>query len=1182
MFEKIIFNLLSNAFKFTLHGKIIVSLKKINEIVELRIIDTGVGIPVDELPHMFERFHRVEQTQGRSYEGTGIGLALTYELVKLHGGSIRIESTLGKGSVFILQFPFGFAHLPVANLGKREAHKVGLVGAAFVEEISNWMSSPLVVEENSKAPHDASLSSSSTSATHRSIILIVDDNKDMCQYLKGLLVNSWNVLVAHDGKQALQMIQEQLPDLILSDVMMPIMNGNELLMEVRKTSATKLIPFILLSAQAGEEARLEGLRMGADDYLVKPFSANELLTRVNAHLALGNTRRKLENQVKEKAAQLLKTHEELSVETQERLRIEKELGVQFARRAIEAEERQQELSKLLQIIRATTDRLNLALQAGNIGTWSWEIKTNTFTCDEYLLSLYGVNQNQFTATFDNFIALVHFDDQTRVRQIIENTLKEGAHFEIDFRVIRPLDGIVHILAGRGEVYRNTEGHPERVVGVNWNITQQKRSEDERLLTAVLKASQVVPSQMLFDQLAMRGKGWETAKQEFVTDSGNGIALKHMKGLVEYRDILDYLIYRRAIEAIFPKEYYEVTARLEESVDTSADGNYQFKSTGYTFIVTNRNSPSSQCIIKINAPGSRLLTSDIDTSIYVAGVTGVNNFDLKFAAPAIRDRGPDFDGRVRNQIIAHFYQLSEELHHMTSTESRDSKAYADTITNDDYPHFNTVETNPSINDLPFIQDPNFYVKHKLSKHHLEQASSMVTVLRTLTTEEWMAFKTKLLAQLKDFFKYIDQNPANQLATAEVDLKQIFILAEKLHREAEEIVSDKVTQIKKEKAEYWASSPFSNVPSRLANDLKISAMNALYVEHLEKVTDVNGEIILLTQNIRSIVEELNSLYKEKNTVAMTQQTLNSLSQKIEILEKQLNAYLIQKADKMIERQASQIRANLFAHDAYVSHSAICHVVKGMLINKGKAALKKQTLMGSALQQIGSRLYHENQLRDANKSEAEIAYCGAKYGARLFDLFFNDGQVSIRNEPYTNEEIEELVQGKQENNSLYILSRLKSEALQSQMHLLFDRKKYHLINSEMKIVAVKNNTDFSTKEKLEKTHELLKERMCLINPEKYTNKDKITDAEIREFAITTQKNLFISIAVKLIAVGYVAKFAQHKSWVWGFQVNTLNQASHADKQKLFKKPMELPAMHTSLPGVLRDPDNHEDDDNWRYEKR
>jgi signal transduction histidine kinase/DNA-binding response OmpR family regulator len=301
MWEKIIFNLLSNAFKFTLQGSIQVSLKKEDKQVVLSVQDTGVGIPESELPRVFERFHRIESTQGRSYEGTGIGLALIYELVKLHGGTIRVESQLGQGSCFTVILPLGTAHLPSEKLGHtRKAYRPGHLGNAYVEEAARWLpESPHTSTAELKfVPNEVSSSITPSSSiiasglpTANARILLADDNADMRQYVKSLLEQQWTVEAVEDGEAALQSALANPPDLILSDVMMPKLDGFGLLKALRQDTRTQVIPILLLSARAGEEAKIEGLQAGADDYLVKPFSARELFARVESHLKITQIRK---------------------------------------------------------------------------------------------------------------------------------------------------------------------------------------------------------------------------------------------------------------------------------------------------------------------------------------------------------------------------------------------------------------------------------------------------------------------------------------------------------------------------------------------------------------------------------------------------------------------------------------------------------------------------------------------------------------------------------------------------------------------------------------------------------------------------------------------------------------------------------------------------------------------------
>jgi PAS domain S-box-containing protein len=298
MWEKIIFNLLSNAFKFTFEGAIVVTLRQ-NQTqqnqtqVELTVRDTGIGIPAAEVPRLFERFYRVEGAQGRTQEGSGIGLALVQELVRLHGGHVQVATTEGKGTTFTLTIPMGSHHLPSEHIQAAQPLTSTALGAApYVEEALRWL--PEADEQTRLWGDDVNLPASLPyypTADGTARILLVDDNTDMRDYVKRLLLNQgYDVETAADGMAALAIIQHHSPDLVLTDVMMPRLDGFGLLRELRSTSTTKDIPIILLSARAGEEARVEGLEAGADDYLIKPFSARELLARVEASLKLARLR----------------------------------------------------------------------------------------------------------------------------------------------------------------------------------------------------------------------------------------------------------------------------------------------------------------------------------------------------------------------------------------------------------------------------------------------------------------------------------------------------------------------------------------------------------------------------------------------------------------------------------------------------------------------------------------------------------------------------------------------------------------------------------------------------------------------------------------------------------------------------------------------------------------------------
>ena len=298
MWEKIVLNLLSNAFKFTLDGGVTVRLKRDAQHAVLEVEDTGVGVPEQELPRLFQRFYRVESTQGRTHEGSGIGLALVQELVKQHGGTIGATSELGQGTKFAVHVPFGSEHLPPERIKARQAASSTAIGAqAFVQEALRWLQdSPGDATSTlaTLAATSASLDDRRFETTFGSRILLADDNADMRGYMSELLAPLYRVEAHADGEQALAAARSERPDLILSDVMMPRLDGFGLLAAIRDHDELRSVPVVLLSARAGEEARIEGLDAGADDYLIKPFSARELLARVGALLELTQMRRAAE------------------------------------------------------------------------------------------------------------------------------------------------------------------------------------------------------------------------------------------------------------------------------------------------------------------------------------------------------------------------------------------------------------------------------------------------------------------------------------------------------------------------------------------------------------------------------------------------------------------------------------------------------------------------------------------------------------------------------------------------------------------------------------------------------------------------------------------------------------------------------------------------------------------------
>ncbi|MBE8525398.1 SpoIIE family protein phosphatase [Amycolatopsis sp. H6(2020)] len=280
MWEKVVFNLLSNAVKFTFDGAIRVTSTVEAGHAVVAVSDTGIGIDAAELPRLFERFHRIPSARARSNEGSGIGLALVRELVGIHGGSVTVDSAPGAGTTFRVRVPLGTRHLPAEHV-VAEPTTGGLTAQAaepYVQEALRWL------------PDAGSAARTEPAAPAGARVLVADDNADMRDYLVRLLRDDYAVTAVRDGVEAFAAACAEPPELIISDVMMPRLDGLGLLAELRGDPRTAAVPVLLLSARAGQEAAVDGLAAGADDYLVKPFSARELQARVRTTVQLARLR----------------------------------------------------------------------------------------------------------------------------------------------------------------------------------------------------------------------------------------------------------------------------------------------------------------------------------------------------------------------------------------------------------------------------------------------------------------------------------------------------------------------------------------------------------------------------------------------------------------------------------------------------------------------------------------------------------------------------------------------------------------------------------------------------------------------------------------------------------------------------------------------------------------------------
>lgn len=334
-FDKVLYNLLSNAMKFTpKNGTILVSLQPAGDHCLLQVKDTGIGIRADQIPHLFERFRQAEGSASRSYEGSGLGLALVKELIELHRGQISVESVYGQGTTFTIWLQMGTAHLPPEQIIEvptgllpsrstieladieleQDTDQLALLSEEFTQSLgSNSDSNPQSLTNNKNVragsstftpptnnldkPAPTSLPASQEDPDAINInhnILFVDDNPDLRSYVSGILKQQgYNVILARNGAEGFRMALSEQPDLVITDLMMPLVSGLDMIRMIRSEENLKSTPIILLTAKVNEDTRLEGVEKGADAYLAKPFNDRELLAIVRNMLALKDQERRV-------------------------------------------------------------------------------------------------------------------------------------------------------------------------------------------------------------------------------------------------------------------------------------------------------------------------------------------------------------------------------------------------------------------------------------------------------------------------------------------------------------------------------------------------------------------------------------------------------------------------------------------------------------------------------------------------------------------------------------------------------------------------------------------------------------------------------------------------------------------------------------------------------------------------
>jgi PAS domain S-box-containing protein len=415
MWAKIVLNLISNALKFTLEGGITVRLEAVDGVARLSVRDTGIGVPAAEQPRLFERFHRVLGARGRTHEGSGIGLALVAELAELHGARPGVISESGVGSTFTVEVPFGAAHLPAEQVTE-SPHEVSLERqvAGFLAEAERWL----------EPAGEAAGSRGAASEGSRPRILVVDDNVDMRDYVAALLADEYSVQTAPDGQAALELATADPPDLVLTDVMMPRLDGFGLLAALQSNPATLHVPVVMLSARAGEEGVIEGLEAGADDYLVKPFSGRELLARVRANLELDRAKR---------------TRDEL-----------------------ERSHRMQDQAERL----------------AEVGSWEIDITTGSVRASDQYLRMMGLTRAELDGlNFSDAVTRVTPSEEREfVRRTVSEAMAGGGSFDYVRTGPNPT-GEPQWIRVRGEVIHGEDGRPVTIRGFIQDVTQRRLAEE---------------------------------------------------------------------------------------------------------------------------------------------------------------------------------------------------------------------------------------------------------------------------------------------------------------------------------------------------------------------------------------------------------------------------------------------------------------------------------------------------------------------------------------------------------------------------------------------------------------------------------------------------------------------------------------------------------------------------------
>ncbi len=399
--QRVLLNLLSNAFKFTPDGgAITVRLSNRDGYALFEVEDNGPGVPANMRTAVFERFRQVEGDARRRYGGTGLGLAIVKDLVELHGGTVMLDEAPGGGARFSVKLPMT---APAGTVSGKAVPLDEVIDRQAVEELSVRNKT---IEElpTGEAP----------------LVLVVEDNADMNDFIAATLRPHYRVITACNGREGLDKALASHPELILSDIMMPVMSGDEMVIALRQQPGMENTPIIMLTARADDELRLQLLRQGVHAYLSKPFSTEELLARAGALVT----------------------------------------------------SRQRTLEEL----KRSENALKQAQRLASIGSWTWDIQSNQHTWSEEIYRIYGHDPALPAAIYPEVQQYFTCESWVRLSAAVEKGLAEGIPYQCDAEVVRP-DGDHRWITARGVASRDADGHVIEMHGTVQDITERKQIED---------------------------------------------------------------------------------------------------------------------------------------------------------------------------------------------------------------------------------------------------------------------------------------------------------------------------------------------------------------------------------------------------------------------------------------------------------------------------------------------------------------------------------------------------------------------------------------------------------------------------------------------------------------------------------------------------------------------------------